>query len=164
MTEQDILDAAGSGETLDWEFKSAKGGFPAFVWETYSAMANTEGGTVVLGVGEKDGRYTAEGLSQPEKTLKECFDSANNRGKVSLNLLGTDGALLIDIAGKIVLAMRIPRAGRRQRRCLSGRTRSTAPSAEATKGITTARGKKSGGCLPTSRWSLPIPASCLISR
>ena len=29
-----ILEAARVGETTDWEFKSAKGGFPGSFWET----------------------------------------------------------------------------------------------------------------------------------
>ncbi len=39
----EILEAAHAGETTDWEFKSARGGFPGSFWETYSAMANSEG-------------------------------------------------------------------------------------------------------------------------
>lgn len=32
-----ILQAARVGESADWEFKSARGGFPGNFWETYSA-------------------------------------------------------------------------------------------------------------------------------
>lgn len=37
-----ILEASRIGETTDWEFKSAKRGFPGSLWETYSAMANSD--------------------------------------------------------------------------------------------------------------------------
>ena len=39
-------------EGIDTEFKSARGGMPGSVWESYVAMANTRGVTVVLGVAD----------------------------------------------------------------------------------------------------------------
>ena len=115
MNSQEILAAVAAGESQDWEFKSAKGGFPANVWETYAAMANTDGGTIVLGVGEANGEFSVEGLRNPEQALKTCWDTVNNRGKVSVNLLATEAARLMPIDGKQVLVIQVPRADRRQR-------------------------------------------------
>lgn len=55
---QEFLDELLSRrEADDLEYKSAAGGFPGSFWDTYSSFANTDGGTIVLGVSEKkDGR------------------------------------------------------------------------------------------------------------
>ncbi len=54
----------GRGETSEVEFKSARGGFPGSFWESYSAFANTDGGTIVLGVVEKNNRFFFDGLTE----------------------------------------------------------------------------------------------------
>jgi len=88
-TLSDILTAVQIGETTDWEFKSARGGFPGSFWETYSAMANSEGGVVVLGVSDKHGTVHVDGLAAGKVTTyqKTLWDGLNNRGMVSDNLL-----------------------------------------------------------------------------
>ena len=62
-------------ECDDIEFKSAAGGFPNSFWDTYSAFANTDGGTIVFGVKETDGKFSLNGLSkeQIEKYLKKNY-------------------------------------------------------------------------------------------
>jgi len=115
MNERDILAAVGAGEGIDWEFKSARGGLPASLWETYSAMANTVGGSIVLGVGEKHGVFTVEGLDHAEQIRRDFWSTINNRGKVSVNLLVDADVRLVSLSGKTVLAIQVPRASRRQR-------------------------------------------------
>lgn len=53
-------------ESGDMEFKSAKGGFPHSMWETYSSFANTDGGAIVFGIKEKDEQFFLDGLTEAQ--------------------------------------------------------------------------------------------------
>lgn len=107
-------------ETVDLECKLAQGAngqgeVPKDFWPTYSAMANTQGGVVLLGVRERDGQFSIAGLSNIAKLRSDLFNNLNNPGKVSANLL-TDAMVeerVLD--GRSFLAIRIPAASRRQR-------------------------------------------------
>jgi len=112
VTEEQILTALKMGEEKDWEFKSAKGGIPGSLWETYSALANTDGGWIVLGV-END--CSVSGLTDGPKVKKNFWDLVNNKGKVSLNLLSDENVKEMVVEGKKVLVIKVPRANRRQR-------------------------------------------------
>ena len=90
MDTSTTLAALSLGEEKDWEFKAARGGLPGSVWDTYSAMANTDGGVVVLGIAQKDGRFAVEGVPDALKMKQDFWNTVNNRGKVSTNLLSND--------------------------------------------------------------------------
>jgi ATP-dependent DNA helicase RecG len=54
MRQLDLFSALQSStEGIGTEFKTARGGIPGSFWESCSAMANIQGGTIVFGVAEK---------------------------------------------------------------------------------------------------------------
>ncbi|MDA8138265.1 MAG: putative DNA binding domain-containing protein [Desulfobacteraceae bacterium] len=108
----DILVRLNWDEGDDLEFKSAKGGLPGSIWETYSAMANSHGGVILLGV-EDDGRVS--GVDDPRKLKKSFWDTINNRGKVNINLLNDADLAEVPQASATIIAIRVPRATRYQR-------------------------------------------------
>lgn len=116
-TLSDILAAAQIGETTDWEFKSARGGFPGSFWETYCAMANSEGGVVVLGVSEQDDGVRLNGVTAKQASVyqKTLWDGLNNRGIVSANVLELSAVETVRLESSVLLAVRVPRATRAQR-------------------------------------------------
>jgi len=110
------LDAFREG----WEFeakraggKDGKGELPKAFWESYSAMANTDGGLIALGVKERsDGSLEVSGIVDVAKVQKSLWDSLNDRGKVSANVLKRDDVTVVEIDGKNVLLIEVPRAER----------------------------------------------------
>ena len=79
-------------EDFDIEFKTAlgkngKGKLPDDFFETYSAMANTSGGQVFLGIREVIGGIETSGIKEPETIKKELFDTLNNKNKININIL-----------------------------------------------------------------------------
>lgn len=115
MTEHEVLAAVGIGEDSDWEFKLAGGGFPSSVWETYSAMANTDGGTIVLGVEQRGDQFSVVGLPNPNQRLTDFWTQANNRELISVCLLTNGHVKLVTVDSKAVLVIAVPRATRQQR-------------------------------------------------
>lgn len=108
-------------EDVDLELKAAvgkdgEGALPRNLFETYSAMANTQGGRILLGIREDSfGAWSVVGIDRPEKLKKELWDALSNRQRVSTNLLRDADVELISLQGKGVLAIRVPRASRHER-------------------------------------------------
>jgi len=104
-------------ESDDLEFKSAAGGFPGSFWDTYSAFANTDGGTIILGVSEKKNGMSLDNLTDEliEKYQKDFWSNVNNRSTISCNLLASNDVIVGDYDGSKMLLFYIPRATAEQR-------------------------------------------------
>ena len=87
MNDIAIMDLITTGENAVVEFKRARGGIPADFWQSYSAFANTDGGTIILGIREQDGKREIEGLADAEKIVADLWNAANNPEKISANIL-----------------------------------------------------------------------------
>jgi ATP-dependent DNA helicase RecG len=104
-------------ESDELEFKSALGGFPRSLWETYSSFANTDGGIIILGVSEKKGDFKIEGIPIEDaiQYKKEFWDNVNNTSKVSINLMKDSDVSIEKYNDKCLLVLRVPRADATQK-------------------------------------------------
>ena len=62
MTKLEFNKLIADGETVHLECKLAKNAIPDNFWETYSSFANTDGGTILLGVKEENHKFTVVGV------------------------------------------------------------------------------------------------------
>lgn len=118
LTEIDIRDLA---EDSDLEVKKAigrdgKGELPKDFFKTYSAMANSYGGVILLGIEEKPkGSFHVAGITETGTVLKALWDSLNNRNQISVNILTDEMVEVNKIQSKNVIKISVPRARRMQR-------------------------------------------------
>ena len=158
-------DIALLAEAVDLECKAAQGRngqgeLPADFWPTYSAMANTEGGVILLGVQEKPpGLFQAVGLAQVERVRKPLWDNLHNQKQVSVNLLAEQAVQPVLLAGRTVLRVDVPRASRQQRPVHVGATLSAAPICAATRAITGPMTRPCAGCWRSGS-KIPATSGC----
>jgi ATP-dependent DNA helicase RecG len=116
----DTIDFESLKETHDVECKAAQGRdgqgeLPKDFWESYSAMANTDGGSIFLGIAEKDHEFTLLGIREMDKVVKDLVNMANNREKVSVNLLSNDDIVTHQQGTLIFIEIKVRRASRKER-------------------------------------------------
>lgn len=113
----ELFDQLSYYEGADVEYKSAKGGLPKSLWETYSAFANSGGGSIWLGVSQKQGRLQVEGIEDAAKVVGDIWNLVNNREKISHNLLAEGSIRIVPVPepGKALIQIQVPRASRRER-------------------------------------------------
>ncbi|MGI2098777.1 RNA-binding domain-containing protein [Shewanella glacialipiscicola] len=114
------IDIATLQESVEVECKLAggrdgQGAVPNDMWESYSAFANTRGGLILLGVKEKKGHFSVEGIKNPAPLIKNIWDIVNNPQKVSVNLLSEADVRIETLDGQSIIAIQVPRAPRESR-------------------------------------------------
>lgn len=98
------------------EAKSAAGGLPHSIWETYSAFANTLGGVILLGVEEwEDHSLHTVPLPDVEELLDEFWEKLNDPKFASKNLLSPQDLQVQKVNGDYIGVIHVPRASRAQR-------------------------------------------------
>lgn len=116
-----VADIETQTEGSDLEAKLAagrdgQGELPRSVFETYSAMANTDGGVILLGVRElADGHLDVAGIADLGRVQKALWDGLNNRQQVSENILPSSAVEVLAVEDKRILRITVPRANRHQR-------------------------------------------------
>lgn len=108
-------------ENYQFEAKSAQGRdghgeVPKDIWESYVAMANSEGGLILLGAKEhKDGSLEFLGINNIDKVQKEFWTSINNTQKISANILTSSSIKIFTCDAKTLMLIEIPHANRKNK-------------------------------------------------
>lgn len=104
-------------ESYDFEVKEALHNLPKNTWETYSAFANTSGGILLFGIKENKvtKEFIIEGVNDPDKLIKDFVTTAQNRNKVSINLVQNEDIEIFDLNEKQVVVIYIREASIRQK-------------------------------------------------
>jgi ATP-dependent DNA helicase RecG len=105
MTVTDIDKIIKQGEGVSVEFKEAQGKVPTSFYETVVSFANTNGGTILLGV-DDEGNIVGINPENKIKFLKNITTALNS--KDNINPVLYLNPLAIEVAGKTVIAVQIP--------------------------------------------------------
>lgn len=111
---ENVLEELKLKEDHERECKLATGGLPESIWETYSSFANTNGGTILLGIKEHRDSFTVEGLTEKQiiKYQKDFWSTLNDRNKVSKNILLNHHVRPVLVGEKKILRIDVPAADR----------------------------------------------------
>ncbi len=115
MTANEIKMLIQQGENLHVEFKYSENQLSNSIWETYSAFANTDGGTIILGIKEVNSKFKIAGVRNVSKTISEIWNQVNNTEKVSVNILFDNDVYPVKIDDKTLIVIEIPAANRQEK-------------------------------------------------
>ena len=115
MTVDSLREILRFGEKVNTECKEARSDVPRSVYASYSAFANTYGGTVLLGVAEnqdsadQEQRFTITGVVSAQKIITDFWNTINSN-KVSANILIDENVYAMTVDDCEIVVIEIPRA------------------------------------------------------
>ncbi len=111
----ELFDDLSFYEGIQVEYKGAKSDLPGSLWETYSAFANTNGGWIWLGISQRDdGTLDMHGVRDAHKQLADLWSTLRSN-KVSRNLIADKDVQVMEVEGRSLIKIHVPRADRRER-------------------------------------------------
>lgn len=103
-------------EAKDAQGRDGNGAIPTSLWSSYSAMANSDGGYILIGAAEKsDGSLKFTGIKNPDKVVNDFWNTINNPDAVNRNILRQDSVNIIECNGVNLVLIRVDRASRKDR-------------------------------------------------
>lgn len=92
-------------EWEDFEVKKASDSLPKNCWETVSAFTKTNGGYIVFGIAEIEGKFQISGVNNPEKIHNDFITTLRSE---KFNTAFAAKSIFKKISGKTVLIYYIP--------------------------------------------------------
>jgi ATP-dependent DNA helicase RecG len=103
------------GELAQVECKESLWHLPKDIWETVSAFANTDGGTILLGVAERRGRFRVIGLVDVEQQQHDLAAGLHDILNLPISAHIQAHCCLVEGEERVVLSVYIPEALRYQK-------------------------------------------------
>ena len=113
MTRSELIDRLSKYEWSDVEFKEARNAAPRSAYETVSAFANTAGGWLVFGVGDRGGSLEIVGVLQVDKVQNEFLSTLRSGQKISRAIDVAED--MVETDGKTLLVFHIPESPRSEK-------------------------------------------------
>ncbi len=112
----ELIQLLNDGETVTLEAKASGIRLSRDLWTTLSALANTLGGHIILGVSEDEsGRFVPTGVTSAHNQVTAFFNQQNNRQKFSAEVCGNDDVHIVEHVGLSFIVLEVPMVDRKQR-------------------------------------------------
>ena len=113
MTKEELVARLKKPEWSDLECKRSRNGVSEDAYRTVSAFSNTEGGSLVFGVKDSEGKLEIVGIDAPDKVQNDFLSALRTGDKLNRRINAE--AERFEVENKILLVFHIPEALRSEK-------------------------------------------------